>query len=258
MPTRYLPRDPRGFALNDLVGRRVIVTGASAGIGAAIVRELATRGATVMAIARPSARLDQVCREHGATPYAVDVRNDDEVHQAVQAAADRFQGIDALINNAGNFRLGLVSNGQHPDWREMLDVNILGLLSVTKAVIPWLFQSNMAQIVNISSMSGRRVADPVGGVYAGTKHAIHAISEALRAELYEHGVRVTVVSPGIVRTNFGAYISDSDIRTAAAEGQRKFGLDPVHVAAQVAHVLAAPRDVHMIEVALMSSRQPPA
>ncbi|MEV0375980.1 SDR family NAD(P)-dependent oxidoreductase, partial [Streptomyces sp. NPDC050636] len=179
------------------------------------------------------------------------------VPQAVETAAHGIGGLDALVNNAGSFRLGQVHDGRYSDWREMVELNILGLLAASQAAVPFLTRSGSGQLINISSMSGRRVSGAETGVYAGTKHAVHAISDGLRDELHDRGIRVTVLSPGMVLTNRGAYISDPQLRDATARWHEEQGLDPDDVAAQVCHVLAAPRDVHLVEIALISARQTP-
>lgn len=244
--------------MTEIAGRRVLVTGASAGIGAAIVRELAVRSARIAGIARRAEPLDRLAKETGMVALPADVRDNNAVTKAVQAAADALGGLDVLVNNAGTFRLGRVADGEFIDWQNMVEVNALGLLTASKAAIPYLAGSEAGQIVNISSMSGRRVPGPAAGVYAGTKHAVHAISQALRAELHDRGIRVTVVSPGFVRTNYGAYITDPEIRERNAAGQRDQGLAPEQVAVQVVHILSTPRDVHLIEIALTSTRQEPS
>lgn len=243
--------------MTEIDGRRVLVTGASAGLGEAIVRHLTTRGARVAGIATHADALDRLAGETGLLPFPADVRDNDAVTAAVGAAAEALGGLQALVNNAGTLRLGMVSDGDIADWRDMTEVNLLGLLATTKAAVPYLAASPGSRIVNISSMSGRRVPGPVGGVYSGTKHAVHAISEALRAELHDRGIQVTVISPGFVRTNYGHYITDPDIRQQMEREQRDQGLDPADVAVQVTHVLSAPPDVHLVEIALISARQSP-
>lgn len=244
--------------MTEIEDRRILVTGASSGIGEAVARELTTQGARVAVLARNSEALDRLAEETGVLPFVADLRDGGAATTAVEAAADALGGLDVLINNAGTFRLGRVADGEFTDWQDMMEVNILGLLATTKAAIPHLAVSEAGQVINISSMSGRRVPGPTTGVYAGSKHAVNAISEALRAELHDQNIRVTLLSPGYVRTNFGQYITDPRVREEAARGQREQGLDPKQVAAQVVHVLSAPRDVHLIEIAFLSTRQQPS
>lgn len=244
--------------MESLSGKRVLITGASAGLGAAIADRLAARGARVALLGRDAHRLTEVAERTGGVAVEADLLDAERSGRAVDAAAERLGGLDALVNNAGVFRLGMVSDGDVSDWKDMLEVNVLGLLTVTRAAIAHLRRGTDPQIVNISSMGGRRVAQPAQGVYAGTKHAVHAISDALRRELHDDGIRVTVVAPGFVRTNLGAYIRDPDVRANMEHGQREQGLAPADVAAQVEHILTAPPDVHLVEIALISRRQPPS
>lgn len=243
--------------MTALQGRRVLVTGGSRGIGAAIVRSAAIAGAECAFIARDALAAEQCSRETAAQASIADLASPTETADVVRRAAEALGGLDVLVNNAGCFRLGRVSDGEYSDWRDMVDVNVLGVITATRAAIPFLIAGECGQIINISSLSGRRVTGAETGVYAGTKHAVHAISEGLRKELHESGVRVTVVSPGLVRTNYGTYITDPDLRGKAKESQEKSGLDPREVAAQVVHILTAPQDVHITEIALMSVRQSP-
>ncbi|SEG18474.1 NADP-dependent 3-hydroxy acid dehydrogenase YdfG [Nonomuraea solani] len=238
-------------------GRRVLVTGASDGIGAAVAGHLARDGARVALLARDTARLEDVARRSGGLAITADLTDPPSATRAVEDAAREMGGLDVLVNNAGVFRLGRVADGEIADWRDMLEVNVLGLLAVTQAAIPFLRLGRHPQIVNISSMSGRRVAGAVHGVYSGTKHAVHALGDALRQELHADGIRVTTVSPGIVRTNLGATVRDGELRSDVGRSQVEQGLSPEDVAAQVSYILSVPPDVHLVELAVISSRQQP-
>ncbi|MFG2004200.1 SDR family oxidoreductase [Spirillospora sp. NPDC048911] len=241
-----------------LDGRRVLVTGASQGLGLAISRRAMAAGARVAMLARPTPRLDAATAELGALAVPADLREPEAAAAAVQRACSDLGGLDALVNNAGVFPLGHVRDGDISDWQAMVDINIVGLLAVTQAALPALLDGEFRQVVNMSSMSGRRVPQSTSGVYAGTKHAVHAISEALRRELHDDRLRVTVIAPGLVRTNEGEGIRDPELRATMARRQHEAGLDADDVAAQVVHVLAAPPDVHIVEIALTSTRQQPA
>ncbi|MGW6202613.1 SDR family oxidoreductase [Streptomyces sp. NPDC055089] len=238
-------------------GKRVLITGASAGLGSAIAERLAASGARTALVGRDEDRLDAVARRTGGVAVTADLTDPESASRAVDEAARVLGGLDALVNNAGVFRLGMIGDGDVSDWRDMLEVNVLGLLAVSRAALPHLRAGTHPQIVNISSMGGRRVAQPAQGVYAGTKHAVHAISDALRREVHPDGIRVTVLAPGFIRTNLGAYIRDPEVRANMEHGQTEQGLDPADVAAQVSHVLSSPPDVHLVEIALISTRQPP-
>jgi NADP-dependent 3-hydroxy acid dehydrogenase YdfG len=240
--------------MEDLAERRVLVTGASSGIGAATARACAARGARVAVLARRAQALETLAAEIGGAAFAADVTDEQATRAAVDAAADALGGIDALVNNAGVMRPSLVAEGKVEDWRAMFDVNVLGLLLATHAALPHLRASDRADIVNVSSLSGRRVPNAPAGVYAATKHAVHALSEGLRQELGGDGVRVTVIAPGLVDTD----LLDGDEHAAAArirERAAQLGLTAADVGSAVADALAQPPHVLIRELVLSPTAQ---
>ena len=241
--------------MGTLDGRRALVTGASSGIGEETARALRRAGAEVALLARSADRLDELARELGAVAVPADVADGEAVETAVADAADRLGGIDLLANIAGVARPGSPSAGDPADWRLMLDVNVLGLLQVTRAVVPHLREAGRGDIVNLSSMSGRRLASVSGTVYSATKFAVHTISEGLRRELAGDGIRVTTIAPGYVDTAIFDDVDDPDQRVELREIVREQGLDPATVADQIVHVASQPPDVNLLEVAMMSLRQ---
>lgn len=241
--------------MQGLQGRRILVTGGARGIGAAIVRAVAAAGASPAVLTRNNPGRSH--QKNGVVAVYADLRDPERSATAVRQAARAVGGLDALVNNTGTFRLGRISDGVYSDWRDMIDTNILGFLAATKAALPFLAESPSGQIINVSSRNDRRVTGPEQGVYAATKHAVHAISSALHHELHDLGIRVTTISPGLVRTNLGSYITDPGIRAEAEAKQRAWGLDPSAVAAEVVHVLSTSSDVHLVEITLVSKRQPP-
>lgn len=278
-----------------LHGRRVLVTGASSGIGAATARAIAAAGGRVALVARSTERLDSLAAEIEAatggagtapdtgeadtapatasaehpSPRAValpaDIVDPTAATAAVDHAADLLGGLDAVVNAAGVARPGPVATTPPDDWQLMLDVNVRGLLHVTQAALPHLAaaaeaggeedaRSRAADIVNVSSMSGRRVGSPPMGVYAASKAAVHALSGALRAEVGGEGIRVSVIAPGFVRTG----IFDQQDTDAARQLGRKgdeVGLPPEQVADRIVEVLSAPAGVVHVEVAMVSIDQ---
>lgn len=232
-----------------LNGRRIVVTGASSGIGAATARACAAAGARVAAIARRAERLRTLADEAGIVPVPADLTDAGAARAAIAAAADRLDGLDGVVNNAGISRPSPVADGRSQDWRAMYELNVLALLTVTHAALPHLLEPAGGDIVNISSLSGRRVPSDTGGVYSGTKHAVHAISEGLRRELHGQGIRVTVVAPGLVDTEI---FHDRETAPAARlrERAREEGLTADDVAAEVVHVLSRPAQVLIREIAL--------
>ncbi len=173
----------------------------------------------------------------------------------MDGAASELGGLDVLANVAGVSRPGSPSAGDPADWRLMVDVNLLGLLHVTRAAVPHLRRADHADIVNLSSMSGRRLASVPGTVYSATKFAVHTVGEGLRRELGPEGIRVTTIAPGYVDTAIFDDVDDPDRREELTETVEEQGLAPEAVAAQIVHVVSQPPDVNLIEVALMSMRQ---
>lgn len=235
----------------DLSGRRILVTGASSGIGAATARALDRAGARVALLARSTSRLEEVAADLAhAHVAAADVTHPDTLGPAVAAAAGALDGLDGLVNAAGVAFTGGVLDGDPADWRTTYEVNVLGLLAVTRVVLPYLLEAELADVVNVSSMSGRRVASPELAIYAGSKHAVHAIGQGLALELADRPVRVTTLSPGYVDTPIFEGVDDTYRDRTATKG-----LAPDAVAAQVVHTIGQPADVRLVEVAMVSTRQ---
>lgn len=238
----------------SLAGRRVLVTGASSGIGLATVRAARAAGARVALLARRAEVLEALADELGAIAVPADVTDPDAARGAVDRAAEQLGGLDAVVNAAGALRPGPVAQTDPADWRLMVEVNLLGVLHVTQAAIPHLRASEgVRDVVAVSSMSGRRLGSVGMGVYAATKAAVHMVGEGLRRELGPDGIRVSVVAPGFVDTSlFQGSNADVDrLRDKA----REVGLPAEEVAAGIVHVLAAPAGVLHAEVAMLSVEQ---
>jgi NADP-dependent 3-hydroxy acid dehydrogenase YdfG len=240
-----------------LDGRRVLVTGASSGIGAATARAAVAAGARVALVARSAERLAALADELGpvVVPLTCDITDDAAAEATVDRAARELGGLDALVNAAGLFTMGPVADTDPAAWRAMFDVNVLGLLTLTRAAVPHLRAGTAPAVVNISSMSGRRVPQPDSGVYAATKFAVHALGEALRLQLREDRIRVSTVAPGLVDTPITDDWPDDEPARAFRERLASDGLAPSAVADAVVHVLATPAGVTVVEYALMSIRQ---
>lgn len=240
-----------------LEGRRVLVTGASAGIGRSVAQLVAEQGARVACLGRREDALHEVASSVSGVAVVADIRSPDAVEAAVAASERHLGGLDALVNCAGVYRPGGIQATSVEDWRLMFESNVIGLLLVTQAAVPRLRSSGHADIVNISSMGGRRVARVESGVYSGTKFAVHAISESMRRELFEFGIRVAVIAPGAVQTTFGSDTNDPEQLERIMRRRAETGLEPEDVARQVVRVLAEPPGVTVHEIAMTSTRQPP-
>ncbi len=243
------------MAEQDLEGRRVLVTGASSGIGEATVRACAQAGATVALLARRTDRIVTLAEELGGLAVTADVTDPAGVIAAVERVADTLGGIDAVINNAGVLRTGSIAEQPVEEWREMLDTNVLGLLVVAQATISHLRAAGGGDMVLMGSMSGRRVPGATSGVYAGTKHAVHAIALSLRRELQPDGIRVSTIAPGFVATDIAESLPDPDRRKDLSAHVAALGIDPGHVARAVTRVLAEPPEVSVLEIAILPTAQ---
>lgn len=191
-----------------------VVTGASSGIGASTARSLAAAGFHVFCAARRTDRVEALAAEVGGTPVVCDITAADDV----AALAERVgPELDVLVNNAGGaFGATPVAEADLDDWRRMYDVNVLGLVSVTKALLPALVASGAGVILNVGSTAGR-VAYEGGGGYTAAKHGTKVVTETLRLELYDQPVRICEIAPGMVRTDEFALVRfDGDRERADA------------------------------------------
>src|ERR671917_408838 len=235
-----------------------VVTGASSGIGAATVRALSAEGASVVAGARRKERLDGLVEDvtwDGGKAIAVgcDVTDERQAHALIDRAIDEFGRIDILVNNAGVMLLSKVEKGLSDEWRRMFDVNVLGLLYATDAAVGAMKEQGVGHIVNVSSVAGRKTR-PTVGVYSGTKFAVNAISEALRQEVLEDGIRVTVVEPGAVATELTDHITDEEVREGLKQ-RRIEPLQPEDIANAVAYAVGQPQRVSVNEILIRPTQQ---
>ena len=174
-----------------------VVTGASSGIGEATARQLADAGYRVVVAARRIDRLETLADEIGGTAYQLDVTDRD----AVDVFAATLPAVDVLFNNAGGaFGADPVATADPKDWQAMFDVNVMGTLHVTQALLPQLIRSGAGTIVIMSSTAGFTAYEGGGG-YVAAKHGTHAIAATLRLELFDQPVRVIEIAPGMVRTD---------------------------------------------------------
>lgn len=179
-------------------GKRIVVTGASSGIGAATVQALTTQGARVIAVARRADRLAEVAQATGAQAVVADLATDDGVATLAREVADG--GLDALVNNAGGARgADAVEHGDVAQWEEMYQINVLTTLRTTQALLPALRQGDGGDIVVVTSTAAHDTY-PGGGGYAAAKHAERIIATTLRLELVGEPIRVIEIAPGMVRT----------------------------------------------------------
>jgi NADP-dependent 3-hydroxy acid dehydrogenase YdfG len=228
--------------------RIAVVTGASSGIGEATARGLVKAGFKVVLGARREDRLMAVARELGARGLPLDVRDRGSIQAFVEAIASEFGQIEILINNAG-LAAGLqpLAEGSDDDWVQMMETNVLGLLRVTKALLPLLRRAPRAHIVNLGSVAGFEVY--AGGVgYTASKHAVRAITRTLRLELLGEPIRVTEIEPGMVETEFSLVRFKGDEQRAAAVYQGMKPLTGADVADCIVWAVTRPPHVNIDEM----------
>ena len=241
-----------------LTGRKLLITGASSGIGRAIAIAAAEDGASLALLARRADELEQLVQalpgRHVAVPC--DVSDLAAAAAAVDTAAAELDGLDGVVNSAGLVRPETILEADPDGWRAMFDVNVLGLLAITQAAVSHLRDYSPADIVLVSSMSGRRRTSTTLSVYAATKHAVHVLGDGLREECKPLGIRVLTLSPGFVATPiFATGEHDTAHTDDLDQVAQQVGLPVEVVAAQVLHALAQPSDVQLVEIAMTSLAQ---
>ncbi len=245
---------------DKLNGKVAVVTGASSGIGEATAEALAAEGAAVVVAARREERLSELVERinngDGGKALAVecDVTDEGQAHDLIRRANDEFGRVDILVNNAGVMQLSKVEKGLSDEWRTMFEVNVLGLLYITDAAVQVMKEQGSGHVVNISSVAGRKTRPGVG-VYSGTKFAVNAISEALRQELIEDNVRVTVVEPGAVETELPNHITDEEAKAGIDALYQRDILQAEDIANAIAYCVTQPERVSVNEILIRPTQQ---
>ncbi|MFS4484189.1 SDR family NAD(P)-dependent oxidoreductase [Hyunsoonleella sp. 2307UL5-6] len=188
------------------MNKTALITGATSGIGEATAYEFAKQGIKLVLCGRRLHRLETIqealSRLTDVHILNFDVRNKQDTLKAIASLPEGFEQIDILINNAGNAHgLDAIQDGSLDDWDAMMDINVKGLLYVSKAIIPQMTARKSGHIINIGSSAGKEVY-PKGNVYCGSKHAVLAITEGMRVDLNPFGIKVGAVNPGMVETEF--------------------------------------------------------
>jgi NADP-dependent 3-hydroxy acid dehydrogenase YdfG len=254
------------MATRDLNGTVALVTGASSGIGEATARMLAARGAAVAMAARRTDRLEALGGEIAdgggtALPVELDVSDREAAEAAVARTVEELGRLDVLVNNAGVMLLGPMLEAPVEEWQQMVEVNLLGLMYMTKAAIPHLLEAaegkagrGVADVVNISSVAGR-IARRNSGVYNATKFGVGAFSESLRQELTRRHVRVSLVEPGAVATELQGH-NRPEVKE---EIEKRFVdmeiLQAEDIAETIEFVITRPRHVAINEVLVRPTEQ---
>lgn len=245
----------------QLKNKLVLITGASSGIGLACARVFASMGAKLLLSARRLDLLQNIAQalvhefQVEVYPLQLDVTQLSQVNQMLNSLPESWQAVDILVNNAG-LALGLdtVFEGDLADWDTMIDTNVKGLLYVTRAILPQMVKKNSGHIVNIGSIAGHRVY-PKGAVYCASKFAVSAFTEGLRMDLLGSQVRVSMVSPGAVETNFSVVRFKGDEQRAAAVYQGIQPLTAQDIADAIAYCVTRPAHVNVNEIVIMPTQQ---
>ncbi|QIG44587.1 SDR family oxidoreductase [Nocardioides anomalus] len=231
-----------------------VVTGASSGIGAATARHLAAAGFHVFCAARRADRIEALAAEIGGTPVVCDVTDPASVEQLAAAVGDTLH---VLVNNAGGaFGSTPVAQADSDDWRRMYEVNVIGLVQVTRALLPALVASGDGVLLNVGSTAGR-IAYEGGGGYTAAKHGTQVVTETLRLELWDQPVRVCEIAPGMVKTDEFAMVRFDGDR-GKAEAVYAGVPDPLtadDIADAITWMVTRPSHVNVDELVIRPRRQ---
>jgi 3-hydroxy acid dehydrogenase / malonic semialdehyde reductase len=241
--------------MSDVQGRNALLTGAAGGMGRAITRALIESGRRVVMVDRDAESLGAFATEMGDNTFAVrlDITDAKKVDKLLDLIPDAFQPIDILINNAGHDIGGRTrfDIGSPDDWSNIIATNLIGLMRVTRSILPDMVERNAGHIVNISSINAVRIV-PDMAAYSTSKAGVHMFTETLRGELAETAIRVTEIQPGLARTNIivTRYRGDKQKEKEYFD-QFKIALDPADVARSIVFALDQPPHVQIAEMMIL-------
>ncbi len=245
--------------LGKLDGACAFITGATSGIGKATAELFAKQQIRLVLCGRRQGRLEDLKNDLGAITDVhilnFDVRDKRAVQQAIKGLPKEYSKIDILINNAGNAHgLDTIQEGSLEDWDAMLDINVKGLLYVSKALLPQMIDRKAGHIINIGSTAGKEVY-PKGNVYCASKHAVDAINQGMRIDLNGLGIRVGAVNPGLVETEFSNVRFKGDEKRAETVYKGFQALKPEDIADIIHFVVTRPYHVNIADLVVMPTAQ---
>ncbi len=237
----------------------VFITGATSGIGKATAEFLAKHGYRLILCGRKEDRLKELKQTLGKqtaiTTLQFDVRDKEAVFSAIESLPENFRDIDVLINNAGNAHgMSSIQDGDINDWDAMLDINVKGLLYVSRAILPKMIEKNSGFIVNIGSTAGKEVY-PKGNVYCASKSAVEAINKGMRMDLNQYNIRVSAIHPGLVETAFSDVRFKGDTERAKKVYQGYKALQPEDIAEIIHFVITRPYHINIEDLVVFPSAQ---
>lgn len=241
--------------------KTVLITGASSGIGEATARLLAKNGYRLILTGRRKERLEKLSshlKEQFNSDVCLlvfDIRHRKSVEAAIDSLPSEFREIDILINNAGLAAgMGKIHEGDHEDWEMMIDTNLKGLLYITRKIAPSMVERKSGHIVNLSSIAGKEVY-PDGNVYCASKHAVQALSKAMRIDLLPFNIKVSSIAPGAVQTEFSLVRFKGDKEKAARIYQGIVPLTGDDIADTILYIITRPPHMNIDDMIIMPADQ---
>ncbi|MEK4437877.1 MULTISPECIES: SDR family oxidoreductase [Paenibacillus] len=246
------------ITMSGIKGKVVVITGASSGIGEAAALLLAERGAKIVLGARGTDRLEALAKritERGseAIYMSCDVQRREDMSNLVSLAYEQYGKLDVFINNAGIMPISPLDELRVEDWESMIDINMKGVLYGIAAALPVFRKQGFGHFVNTASTAGHKTV-PNQSVYSGTKFAVRAISEGMRQEAGKQ-LRVTIISPGIVQTNFTESVTNKEVRNRLAAIRDELAMPPNAVARAIAFAIEQPDDIDVNEIVIRPTAQ---
>lgn len=234
-----------------------LITGASSGIGWATAIALADKGYDLIICGRRKERLEELASKFSVKTHQLifDVRDRADVEEQLNSLPAEWKAIDVLVNNAGNAHgLGKIHEGNVDDWDAMIDINVKGLLYVTKAIVPAMVERGSGHVVNIGSVAGKE-AYPNGNVYCGSKHAVDAINSGMRMDLLGTGVKVSQICPGLVETEFSMVRFKGDTEKSKSVYEGFDALQAEDIADVIQFVVTRPVHVNIADTLIFPTAQ---
>ncbi|MEO1010657.1 MAG: SDR family NAD(P)-dependent oxidoreductase [Bacteroidota bacterium] len=250
----------KDFSLRGATGLpTVLITGATSGIGRSTAELFAQNDFALILCGRRQNRLEELREKLGHSTrvhtLSFDVREKDAVFRAIGSLPENFSQIDILINNAGNAHgFSPIHQGDLEDWEAMVDINVKGLLYVSKVVLPKMVARKRGHIINIGSIAGKEVY-PQGSVYCASKYAVDAINQGMRIDLNAHNIRVSAVNPGAVETEFSSVRFKGDKERADKVYQGYQPLTPEDIADIILFVVTRPYHVNLADLLVLPTAQ---